>query len=152
MAMVYRIHLKIGAAFAKQVDRAALRAAARAALAHQQAPAPGALTVMVADAATLHRLNREFLAEDHPTDVLSFPAEDEGDPDTGEHYFGDIALSWPTARAQAKAAGHPVTAEMQLLVVHGVLHLMGHDHAGVRDKAKMWRAQADILESLRHPS
>ena len=47
-----------------------------------------------------------------------------------------------------KAGGHPVASELTLLVVHGVLHLLGHDHAGVREKRKMWTAQADILREL----
>jgi probable rRNA maturation factor len=153
MSAYYTINLKIDPAFARQVDRAGLRAAARAALTHQSAPGPGALSVKITDAAALHALNAEFLAEDRPTDVLSFPSEasDETDPGTGVRYYGDIAISLPTARAQAKAAGHSLLAEMQLLVVHGVLHLLGHDHARVKEKAKMWQAQAAILAGLTAP-
>jgi probable rRNA maturation factor len=150
MPAYYTINLKIDSAFAQQVDRAGLRAAARAALKQQQAPGPAALSLLVSTDATLHRLNAEFLKEDHPTDVLSFPsdASGESDPDTGVRYYGDIAISLPTARAQAKAARHPLLAELQLLAVHGVLHLLGHDHARAREKAKMWQAQADILAAL----
>jgi probable rRNA maturation factor len=71
--MRYQINLKIDPRFAKAADRAGLRAAARAALEQQQAPAPGALTIVVSDDAALHRLNCDFLDEDRPTDVLSFP-------------------------------------------------------------------------------
>ena len=46
------------------------------------------------------------------------------------------------------AAGHPLESEVQLLVVHGILHLLGHDHADAAEKARMWKAQAEILESL----
>jgi probable rRNA maturation factor len=63
-------------------------------------------------------------------------------------YLGDIILSFPRARAQAAAAGHAVEAELNLLVVHGVLHLLGHDHAGRADKARMWEAQEDVLLGL----
>ncbi len=154
---LYQINLKIDPRYANLVDRASLRAAARAALKHQQAPLPGALTILVADAAVLHQLNARFLGEDHPTDVLSFPAgeaaPDAGAPasgasDEGARYFGDIALSLPTARKQARAAGHPLRAELQLLVVHGVLHLLGHDHARKPEQARMWQAQAEILAAL----
>jgi probable rRNA maturation factor len=145
--MRYQINLKIDPRYAQAADRAGLRAAARAALEQQQAPAPAALTLLVSDDATLHRLNREFLDEDHPTDVLSFP-DGELDADTGRRYFGDIAVSLPTARRQAQAAHHPLIAELQLLVVHGVLHLLGHDHAKVRDKTRMWQAQDEILAEL----
>jgi probable rRNA maturation factor len=57
-------------------------------------------------------------------------------------------ISAPRAQAQAEAAGHPLEAELQLLVVHGVLHLLGHDHARPEEKARMWKAQAEALESL----
>jgi len=92
-------------------------------------------------------LNREYLGIDAPTDVLSFPAS-ETDPETGARYIGDILISIPRARGQATAAGHPLESEVQLLVVHGVLHLLGHDHAQAEEKARMWKAQAEILESL----
>ena len=75
-----------------------------------------------------------YLGIDGPTDVLSFPAS-EMDPETGVHYIGDILISIPRAQAQADAAGHPLEAEVQLLVVHGVLHLLGHDHAQAEEKA-----------------
>jgi probable rRNA maturation factor len=52
------------------------------------------------------------------------------------------------AAEQAQSAGHPLEAEVQLLVVHGILHLMGHDHARAADKARMWSAQAQVLEQL----
>src|ERR687892_74662 len=63
-------------------------------------------------------------------------------------YIGDILISIPRAQAQANAAGHPLESEVQLLVVHGVLHLLGHDHAEAEEKARMWKAQAEILERL----
>ena len=97
--------------------------------------------------ARLHELNLNYLGVDAPTDVLSFPAT-ETDPETGAHYIGDILISIPRAQAQASAAGHPLESEVQLLVVHGVLHVLGHDHAEPEEKGRMWKAQAEILESL----
>ncbi len=119
--------------------------AARAALEHQKAD--GDLTLVLADDDKLRELNRDYLGIDAPTDVLSFPAS-ESDPETGARYLGDILLSIPRAEAQARAAGHSLADEARLLVVHGVLHLLGHDHATVKEKSKMWQAQAEILESL----
>jgi len=145
--MQYQINLKIQPRFAQAVDRAALRRAARAALEQQHAPGPAALTLAIADDAALHRLNREFLDEDHPTDVLSFP-EGGSDLDTGRRYFGDIVISLPTARRQARAARHALEDELRLLVAHGVLHLLGHDHARPRERARMWKAQDEILAQL----
>ena len=122
-----------------------LEQAALAALAHQSAE--GNLTIVLADDEQLQRLNRDFLGIDAPTDVLSFPAS-ETDPETGAAYLGDIILSIPRADAQAQSAGHPLADECRLLVVHGVLHLLGHDHAEPDEKAKMWKAQGEVLEGL----
>ena len=148
--MRFKINLQIDPARAGIVDRKTLRAAARAALEHEAAPAPGALTIVLADDGALQRLNRDYLGHNQPTDVLSFPSS-ETDPETGARYFGDIAISFPRACAQAEAGSHPVTAEVQLLVVHGVLHLLGHDHAKAKEKARMWAAQAEILRQLKAP-
>lgn len=124
-----------------------LERAANAALVHQSQPLDSELSIILTNDARLHELNLNYLAVDAPTDVLSFPAS-ETDPETGARYIGDILISMPRAQAQAEAAGHPLESEVQLLVVHGVLHLLGHDHAQADEKARMWKAQAEILESL----
>ncbi|MGD0877794.1 MAG: rRNA maturation RNase YbeY [Anaerolineales bacterium] len=105
------------------------------------------LTIVLVDDAHIQALNRAFLTHDAPTDVLSFPA-DEPDPETGRRYLGDVVISTPRAGEQARERGHAVEAEMQLLVVHGILHLLGHDHAEVGEKERMWTAQARALERL----
>lgn len=119
--------------------------AAKAALVHQSTE--GDLSIVLTDDEQLQELNRDYLGIDAPTDVLSFPAS-ETDPESGVAYLGDILISVPRAAQQAAAAGHPVGAEAQLLVVHGVLHLLGHDHASPAEKSRMWAAQAAILESI----
>ena len=124
-----------------------LEQAAHAALTHQKESLDVDLSIVLTDDARLHELNREYLGVDAPTDVLSFPAS-ETDPETGAHYIGDILISIPYAAKSAKKAGHPLESEVQLLVVHGVLHLLGHDHAAPKEKTRMWKAQAEILESL----
>src|SRR4026209_2729506 len=126
---------------------ALIERAAQAALAHQKDSLDANLSVVLTDNRRLHKLNRDYLGIDAPTDVLSFPAS-ESDPDTGARYLGDILISVPYARKGAKEAGHPLESELQLLVVHGVLHLLGHDHAKPKEKATMWKAQREILESL----
>ena len=124
-----------------------LERAAQAALEHESQASESELTIVLTDDARMHDLNRTYLGVDTPTDVLSFPAS-ETDPETGTQYLGDILISMPRAQAQADAAGHPLEAEVQLLVVHGVLHLLGHDHAEEEEKARMWKAQAEILARL----
>ena len=122
--------------------------AALAALKHQAAAVDGLdLTIVLTDDEQIHALNQRWMGVDGPTDVLSFPS-DEIDPESGNRYAGDILISVPRAAEQAKAAGHSVEAETQLLIVHGVLHLMGHDHAESEEKARMWQAQAEILAQL----
>jgi probable rRNA maturation factor len=72
----------------------------------------------------MRQTNRHFRGFDKSTDVLSFPGEDGVE---GRH-LGDVLISVPTARRQAAAAGHPVETELQILLLHGVLHCLGYDH------------------------
>lgn len=105
------------------------------------------LSIVITGDDQLQQLNRQFLGIDAPTDVLSFPA-DEDDPDSGVRYLGDVLISYPRAAAQAASGGQPLQDELQLLVVHGVLHLLGYDHAEPAERAHMWEVQAQALESL----
>ena len=131
---------------------ALIERAVHLALKHQEESPDVNLSVVLTDNRRLRKLNRHYLGIDASTDVLSFPASEldgaETDPETGTRYLGDILISVPYASASAKKAGHPLEAELQLLVVHGVLHLLGHDHAKPREKARMWKAQREILTQL----
>jgi probable rRNA maturation factor len=129
------------------IEAALVEKAAQEALDQQRAE-EGDLTVVLTGDAELQSLNLEYLGIDAPTDVLSFPA-DFIDPDTDRRYYGDILISIARAQAQAQAASHPVQDEILLLTVHGVLHLLGHDHAEEAEKQRMWAAQAEILDGLR---
>lgn len=129
------------------LDLDALQRAAHLTLEMHSVPADAELAIVLSDDAQLQALNRDYLGIDAPTDVLSFPAS-ELDPETGARYLGDILISVPRAAAQAEARGHSLIAEAQLLVVHGVLHLLGYDHAESEEKAQMWAAQAQVLERL----
>ena len=129
------------------VPKDLLERAIRATLKHQAASSDSELTIVLTDDVRLKELNRDYMKIDAPTDVLSFPAS-ETDPETGAHYIGDILISIPRAKSQATAAGHAFESEVQLLVVHGVLHLLGHDHADAEQKTRMWKAQHEILTQL----
>lgn len=124
-----------------------LERAATSALEHESQSLDSELSIVLTDNTRLHELNLNYLGVDSATDVLSFPAS-ETDPETGARYIGDILISMPRAQEQANAAGHPLESEVQLLVVHGVLHLLGHDHADSEEKARMWKTQAEILAKL----
>ncbi len=121
--------------------------AANATLEHESTPDDSDLTIVLTDDEQLQDLNRDYRDVDAPTDVLSFPAS-EADPETGRRYLGDILISVQRAEEQAAAADHPLEAELQLLVVHGVLHLLGYDHAEEEEKSRMWTAQSEVLASL----
>jgi probable rRNA maturation factor len=98
--------------------------------------------------AELQRLNREFRRRDYPTDVLSFPAEAQAGLPEG--YLGDLAISWQRARAQASEYGHSVETEIQVLMLHGVLHLAGMDHE--TDRGRMSRVETRWRRALGLPS
>lgn len=132
------------------VEPAILEKAALQTLKHSDPALQADMTLVLTDDVQLQQLNREYLGIDAPTDVLSFPGGDT-DPDTQMLYLGDVIVSLPQAYAQAAAAGHPLEAELQLLVVHGTLHLLGHDHTDSAEKARMWQAQAEVLSSLGCP-
>ncbi len=123
-----------------------LRRAALAALDHQAA-SPGNLTLALVDEAQIQELNLRFRGLDEPTDVLSFQ-DGSLDPETRRIHFGDVVVAVPVARRSAVDAGHSLEAELALLAVHGVLHLLGHDHEQPDEKARMWQAQAEVLKTL----
>ena len=145
------IHVRAGA-WRQQIDVRRLREAAVKTLAHEKVQGNPELTIAITDDEAIHTLNRKHRRVDAPTDVLSFAETETGVPFVaapGEPaYLGDVVISFPRAEAQARASGHPVASELTLLVIHGVLHLLGHDHAKAREKRKMWTAQADILREL----
>jgi probable rRNA maturation factor len=103
--------------------------------------------VVITGETEIRQLNRQYRGLDVPTDVLSFQA---GylDPEDGSTYLGDVIISAPQAQAQAETRGHALSDEIQLLVVHGALHLLGHDHTDPDEKARMWAAQVAILAQL----
>ncbi len=141
------IELLVSEQFVNLVDASMLERAALTALQHEAYPSDADLTIVIEGDEKLHELNNKFLDVDRPTDVLSFPS-DEVDPDTGRGYLGDIIISYPRAYAQSQAAGHTIAAELQLLTVHGALHLLGYDHAEPEEKQQMWAAQKEILDIL----
>ena len=131
----------------KNLDDPLLARAAHVTLEHQSAPKDDTLSILLTDDAQIQSLNREYRGFDTPSDVLSFDVH-ERDPETGFLYLGEIIISIPYAAKQAQKNGHPLQAEVQLLIVHGTLHILGHDHANPTEKAKMWNAQSEILTHL----
>jgi probable rRNA maturation factor len=143
------VHTEVGTRYLRLVKPALLKKAVRATLDQQRIRGRVELTIVITGNVQLRALNRQFRQIDAPTDVLSFDGDGDDGPPYGGHYLGDVIVSYPKAREQAKAGGHPIEAELQLLVVHGVLHLLGHDHYSPAEKAQMWQAQAAVLRSIR---
>jgi probable rRNA maturation factor len=110
----------------------------------------GDFTILLTSDEQVQELNREYMKIDAPTDVLSFPA-DYTDPDTNTLYLGDVIISYPRAQEQAANGGHTLEHELQLLVVHGVLHLLGYDHLDEEEKYRMWTVQGGVLLQLGNP-
>lgn len=96
------------------------------------------VAVRLTDDVELRRLNREYAGKDAVTDVLSFAG-------TAPH-VGDLAVSWPAVARQAGEHGHAEEAELALLCVHGLLHLLGWDHATARQRREMSRLTLAALE------
>jgi probable rRNA maturation factor len=113
----------------------------------------GEVQVLLADDATLKRLNRTFRAKNKPTDVLSFPAGPTtvffSEPDAPA-LAGDLAISLETATRQAAEFGHTLRDEVRLLLLHGVLHLAGFDHEA--DSGEMAAREDELRHKLRLPS
>ncbi len=132
-------------------DLEPLRLAALAVLMQQQIDHPCEVAIVLSDDTALQELNRRFRGLDAPTDVLSF-ANDTVGPYAGlaasPRYLGDIVISLDRARLQAEQVGAQVVQELQLLIVHGMLHLLGFDHAEPAQKAQMWELQRRILQAL----
>lgn len=119
-----------------------LKTAVQTTLTHEQIES-AALSVLLTNDTEIQAMNHDYRGEDRPTDVLSFEAGDE----LGG-YLGDIAISVETAVVQAQNAGHQLVEELQLLAVHGTLHLLGYDHLSVAEKDEMWEKQTAVLDQL----
>lgn len=150
------INIQIAEAFkdTMPVSQELLLAAAQQTLKHEQPLADKLagsgdidLTLVITDDQEVHALNRQYRDVDATTDVLSFSMGDV-DPDSGNLYLGDIVISLERALAQSQSQQHSILDELRLLVVHGVLHLLGYDHADEEEMAAMWAAQNEILEQL----
>jgi probable rRNA maturation factor len=125
-----------GAGLARKV-----RARARELLAALGRP-DASLSILLTTDGRIRTLNRRWREVDHATDVLSFPAHD---PPGSSPDLGDLAISLDTARRRAPRAGRSLAAEVDRYLVHGLLHLLGHDHLRAADARAMARAEDDLL-------
>jgi probable rRNA maturation factor len=102
----------------------------------------GEIAILITSSASIRLLNRDFRGKDKPTDVLSFPSAAKG-------LAGDIAISAQIAKKQAKALGHTLATELKVLILHGMIHLAGHDHES--DDGEMAALEAKLRAKLKLP-
>jgi probable rRNA maturation factor len=117
------------------------------------------LSLLFVDVPTISGLNRRFMDADGPTDVLAFPIDDPADegaetdagsPGPGPLLLGDVVVCPAVAERQAPEHAGTYDDELALLVVHGVLHVLGHDHAGVDEAATMQARERELLQRFHH--
>ncbi|MBI4286476.1 MAG: rRNA maturation RNase YbeY [Chloroflexi bacterium] len=138
------------------IDEAWLQGVAETALTAQQVEANAELSLVITDQETVRQLNRNYLGEDEPTDVLSFgmletsagegqPASPFLTPPDGKVHLGEVIIAYTQAVAQAKAHGHSVQRELAILIIHGVLHLLGYDHDVLERQHVMTAREKEVL-------
>ncbi|GAB3089527.1 rRNA maturation RNase YbeY [Nocardioides zeae] len=111
------------------------------------------LCIKLVDEPTIAELNEQWMGKEGPTDVLSFPMDELRpgllDEEPEEGVLGDLVLSPTVAARQGETAGHGALAEIELLTVHGILHLLGYDHAEPEEHKEMFGLQDDLLARWR---
>ncbi|MGB5351217.1 MAG: rRNA maturation RNase YbeY [Polyangiales bacterium] len=95
------------------------------------------LSILLCDDSTIRELNRRYRKKNRPTDVLAFPMHEGPGPHIAPGLLGDVVISLPTARRQAAARDRAIVDEVTFLLAHGLLHLLGHDHANKREEREM---------------
>jgi probable rRNA maturation factor len=144
-----------------EVDEEALMRVARHVLDRMGVSPLAELSVLLADVERMTELHVQYMNEPGPTDVLAFPmdeldlrgsrgaghAHEERPDEHGPAMLGDVILCPPVAESQAVEAGHSTEDELHLLTTHGVLHLLGFDHAEPEEHAEMFGLQAELIAS-----
>jgi probable rRNA maturation factor len=149
------------------VDEVALASVARFTLDQLRIHPLAELSVLLVDETAMADLHVKWMDEPGPTDVLSFPMDELRPPSMGGTHgsraggddlgpepglLGDVVLCPQVAAAQAVQAGHSAQRELELLCVHGILHLLGYDHAEPEEEAEMFGLQAELLKAWRSAS
>jgi probable rRNA maturation factor len=135
------------------LDEPALAALARFVLDRMRIHPLAELSVLLVDVATMEHLHVQWMDEPGPTDVLAFPmdelrpGDDDAEPEAG--LLGDVVLCPEVAERQAAQAGHSTEDELHLLCTHGILHLLGYDHAEPDQEREMFGVQNQLLTAWR---
>ncbi|MEJ3652617.1 rRNA maturation RNase YbeY [Actinomycetes bacterium KLBMP 9759] len=138
------------------VDEPLIASVARFALDAMRVSPAAELSILAVGLDAMSELHERWMEEPGPTDVMSFPMDDLAEesrrpdaPELGPALLGDIVLCPEFAKAQARTAGHSLDDELHLLTVHGVLHLLGYDHAEPEEEREMFGLQNKLLGEWR---
>jgi probable rRNA maturation factor len=151
------INIVVDKGFGKQVKRDWLRRVAEKVLTAESAGSAAEVGLMITGQARVHELNRQYLGEDRPTDVLAFPMQPAPEtaerppfiaPPDGIKHLGEVIISYPQAVIQAAERQQPVKKEVALLIIHGILHLLGYDHDVPEAERQMRAREAQILRLI----
>lgn len=129
------------------IDEARLEALSRHTLAEEGVEGESELSILLVTADHIKHLNARFAGNDHETDVLAFPMME--DDEEASMLLGDVVICPEVAERNAVRLGHHLGHELEVVLVHGTLHLLGYDHQGEDDKARMDRRMRQILDSFR---
>jgi len=149
------INILIDQEFKKQVKSTWLKNIVRQILKAENVGVKSEVGLVITGNEKIHELNLKYLEEDRPTDVLSFPMNEQFEtapvfvnvPD-GKLHLGDIIISYPTAVKQAEEHNHPVSREIVILLIHGILHLLGYDHDIPERELTMHNRESAILKII----
>jgi probable rRNA maturation factor len=148
-AKPWRAALPRAASICRRAAEAALTAAYIRSRERQNAGAE--LTIVLASDAFVAKLNRDYRGKKGATNVLSFPSGMTEDANGAPLHLGDVVIALETVRREARAQGKPLAHHLSHLVVHGVLHLLGHDHIKERQANRMERIEVEVLSGLKIP-
>jgi len=145
------VHFDIAPIYEGSLDTVALRKNIQLVMIELNIPETSEFSIAFVDDVTIQELNLSFRGVDFPTDVLSFPVQ-EVNPENNTQYIGDIVISMDTVEKQSSEQSILPIDEIHLLIVHGILHLLGHDHDNEKNKNKMWALQSELLKILECPA
>lgn len=134
---------------ASPVDEARALSLARHALREESVEDEAELSILYVERDHIKRLNHRYAGNNYETDVLAFPLNDEQGDDEEGYLLGDVVICPAVAAENAAKLNHGSMRELDTLLVHGTLHLLGYDHQGVNDKEKMDRRLNEILSTFK---
>lgn len=142
------INISISTIYKKNIPLGLIEKSINVALSFEKIESEKAeISVLIRNDDFLRKYKKKYFGIDETTDVLSFPAGYIS-PETGLDYLGDIIISYPQIEINAKNAGKSPSDELQLLLVHGVLHLLGYDHVDEKTQKEMWDKQEKIISII----